>query len=84
MKDEAARTQGPLLLSLAFSPSLATMPHDSIWLTLCLNFCWSSKQEYFFNPDFIVEGYGKYPRGPEAAGVENIMSNDTFLSYTLH
>ena len=59
IKDEAACTQGPLLLSLAFSPSLATMPHDSIWLTLCLNFCWSSKQEYFLWPRFSRGGLWK-------------------------
>ena len=79
IKDEAARTQGLLLLSLAFSPSLATMPNDSIWLTLCLIFVDLPNKKTFCDPDFLVEGYGKYPRGPEAAGVESIMSNDTFL-----
>ena len=31
-QDEATRTQGPPLVSLAFSPSLPSMLHDSIWL----------------------------------------------------
>ena len=63
IKDVTARTQGPLLLSLAFSPSLATMPHYSIWLTLCLNFCWSSKQEYFLRPRFSRGGLWKISEG---------------------
>ena len=30
-QDEAICTQGPFLLSVAFSPSLSMMIHDSIW-----------------------------------------------------
>ena len=62
-QDEATRTQVPPLLSLAFSPSLATMPHDSIWLTLCLNFCCSSKQEYILQPGSFRGGCWKISKG---------------------
>ena len=62
-QDEATRTQVPPLLSLAFSPSLATMPHDSIWLTLCLNFCCSSKQEYILRPGSFRGGLWKISEG---------------------
>ena len=31
-QDVATSTQGPPLLSIAFSPSLPTMLHDSIWI----------------------------------------------------
>ena len=74
-QDEATITQGlpQRLLLFAYSPSLPTMLHESTWL----NFVDLPDKNTSSDPCTFVEGYGKYSRGPESAGVGGIMSNDT-------
>ena len=51
--------------------------HTILFGYIMFKLCWSSRQEYILRPGFFRGGSGKYLRGPEAAGVESIMSNNT-------
>ena len=70
--------------AFAITCILTFISYDATRFDLANIFVVLPNKNTFCDPDLFVEGSGKYPRGPEAAGVESIMSNDTFLSYTLH
>ena len=75
-QDMATSARGPPILSIAPSLSLPAMLRYYMTLFYYFILVELPDKSTSCNSDIFMEGYGTFPKGPEFAGVEGIMSKD--------